>query len=46
MSVGYDDVQRLCLKGAVIMATPATVVGDVRDAPHLAVSVNKLQGTV
>ena len=27
------------------MATPATVVGDVRDAPHLAASVNRLQGT-
>lgn len=43
--VGYDDVQRVCLKGAVTMATPATVIGDVRDAPHLATSVNKLQGT-
>ena len=27
------------------MATPATVVGDVRDAPHLTASVNKFQGT-
>ena len=43
MSVGYDDVQRVCLKGAVTMATPATVVGDVRDAAHLALNRNKLQ---
>ena len=27
------------------MATPATIVGDVRDASHLAASVHKLQGT-
>ena len=45
VSVGYDDVQRICLKGAVTMATPAAVIGDVRGAPHLAASVNKLQGT-
>ena len=42
VSVGYDDVQRICLKGAVTMATPAAVIGDVRDAPHLAASGHRL----
>ena len=45
MSVGYDDVQRVCLKGAVTMPNPATVVVDVRDVTHLAASVNKHQCT-
>lgn len=39
MSVGYDDVQRMCFKGAVTMGTPATVAGDVRDAPCFVASV-------
>lgn len=45
LSVSDDDVQRVRFKGAVTMATPATVVGDVRDVSHLAASVYELQGT-
>ena len=42
VSVGFDDVQRISLKGVVTLATPATVVDDVRDAPHLAAFVTQL----
>jgi len=46
VSVGYDDVQRVSVKGAVSMATPATVLGDDTDASHLTASVRKLHDTI
>ena len=38
---GYTQ-EKMNIEGAVTMATPATIVGDIRDAPHLAASVNEL----
>ena len=38
-------VQRIILKGAVIMTTPATVVRHLRDASHMTTCVLQFHGT-
>lgn len=43
--ISDNHVQRVRLERTVTMATPTTVVRDIRDASHMAGPVQKLQGT-